>query len=207
MIFHGKIIKYPSITRQKYSSFLSNSNFQSEHPPYSRATRQTISRFLKCNSIGKTDPEIEHFHRTIGNIRTCRFPAVILDKRWPIMSRITGHHWLVPLSQQRVPATRKSLARPLTYFTPLFSNIPRPSTISNSFHARCLWRFVETVSRSFPFLPASALLTGQDSRSFLCNEIIRWLRLRPVKWTRIIVEILEVGIYSQVEIKIFTLGF
>lgn len=70
--------------------------------------------------------------------------------------------------------------RPLTYFPLLFSILrPCPSFASNSFHARCLWRFVETVSRSFPFLPASALLTGQGSRSFLCNEIICWLRPRP----------------------------
>lgn len=86
------------------------------------------------------------------------------------------------MGHRRASATRRSLATATYLFSPIVLDPrirPCPSSTSNSFHARCLWRFVETVSRSFPSLPASALLTGQGSRSFLCNEIICWLRPCP----------------------------
>lgn len=112
------------------------------------------SGFLKSSSAGKTDQrDPGHFHGTMRNIRTCRFPAAILDKRCPIMCRITGHHWLAALSYGRASSTGHQEVPHLLIFPHCSrsSDIPCPSSTSNSFHARCLWRFVKPCHVPFPF--------------------------------------------------------
>lgn len=118
--------------------------------------------------------QVRRFHGPIGNIRTFWFPAAILDKRCPIMSRITGHHWLAPLSYGTASSTghQEVPTRPLTYFPPLFSPPWLPfSLVPTSFHARSLRRSVKPCHVQFPFVEPS-LLTGRELFFPAGNETI-----------------------------------
>lgn len=82
------------------------------------------------------------------------------------------------MGERAAPDTRRSL----TYlFSPIVPDLPtslvplpRPTVFTLDVYGAS-WNRVTFLS----LFPASTLLTGQGSRSFLCNEIICWLRPRP----------------------------